>query len=103
MINNNKIMYIEPIVQYIKSKPEVNKLVVYGESINPDISEPESIDFAVGLVNDEDATNYALLGDILSFIGDIVDDGDCSLVPISEKILSKACWEEVNNGEVLYE
>lgn len=104
MVNENKQKYVDLVINYIKDFPDkFNKLVVYGESIDPNISMPETIDFAIGLVNTEDAKNYELLGELLSYIGDIVDEGDCSLLPIDNNSISKFCMSNILNGEVVYE
>lgn len=104
MVNSNKQKYVDLVIDYIKQFPEkFNKLVVYGSAVDPNITKPESIDFAIGLVNSQDAKNYDLLGDLLSYIGDIVDDGDCTLLPIHDEAISKNCMTNILKGDVVYE
>lgn len=104
MVNTKKQKYVDLVINYVKKFPnKFNKLVVYGESIDSTIEDPTTIDFAVGLVREEDAKDYELLGDLLSYIGDIVDEGNCSLVPIDSNTISNFCMSNILKGEIVYE
>lgn len=104
MVNTKKQKYVDLVIDYVKKFPnKFNKLVVYGESIDSTIEDPTTIDFAVGLVREEDAKDYELLGDLLSYIGDIVDEGNCSLVPIDSNTISNFCMSNILKGEIVYE
>lgn len=104
MVNTKKQKYVDLVINYVKKFPnKFNKLIVYGESIDSNIEDPTTIDFAVGLVREEDAKDYELLGDLLSYIGDIVDEGNCSLVPIDRNTISNFCMSNILKGEIVYE
>ncbi len=104
MVNKNKERYVKLAINYIKQFPDkFNKLIVYGESVDTTIKNPISLDFAIGLVNKSDATNYDLLGDVISYLGDIVDEGGCTLLPFDEDIVSTIRYESMTKGDVVYE
>lgn len=104
MINKSKEIYVNQFVKYMKNNysDKINKIVVFGEAVDTSINNPESIDFAIQFIDKSDNTNKELLGEILSYLGDIVDKGDCSIVPLDETILSKSCWNAIQQGTVVY-
>ena len=104
-IHASKNVFIDYIVRYITKNysNKINKIVVFGDSVNKDIENPESLDIAVGLVDESDANDYNMLGDILSYMGEIVTEGDCTLTPISsEKLISKSYTNAISNGVTVY-
>lgn len=104
-INKNKIKFVNLVVDFIKKNyfNKINKIVIFGDSANSTITNPESFDVAIGFINDNDTNNYEILGDILSYMGEIVDEGDCTLTPISEKLINKSYLTMIKSGVVVYE
>lgn len=105
-INKTKINFVNSFINHCKKnyKDKISKIVVFGECLDPTINNPETVDFAVEFINkEEDSFNFNLLGELLSYLGDIVDEGDCSLVPIHEKCIKASCLKEISKGVVVYE
>lgn len=104
-IHASKNVFIDYIVRYITKNysNKINKIVVFGESVNREIRDPQSLDIAVGLVDKSDANDYNMLGDILSCMGEIVTEGDCTLTPIADDVVNKSCINEINNGVIVYD
>lgn len=104
MINKTKQKYVDLMIKYVKQFPDkFNKLIVYGESTDPSIVNPSSLDFAVGLVNPTDEMNYDLLGNALDYLGEILAEGDGSFLPIGHNTYKPSYLELIKTGEVVYE
>ena len=104
-IHASKNAFINYIVRYITKNysNKINKIVVFGDSVNKDIRDPQSLDIAVGLVDKSDAKDYNMLGDILSYMGEIVTEGDCTLTPIADDVVKKSYMNEINHGVTVYD
>lgn len=104
MINKSKLNYIKLITNYITKnyKDKVKYIIIFGDSINPTIKNPASLDIAIAYFDKNDAKNYEMLGDILGYAGDIVDIGDVTITPICNN-LSTSYKEAIKNGVIVYE
>ena len=96
--------YVKKIIGFIKTNysDKINKIVVFGDSVNPEIKNPESLDIAIECIDAADHKNYEMLGDILSYMGEIVDNGDCTLTPIDKTIVKQQYIDLINKGKVVY-
>ena len=103
MINPNVTAYVEKITNYIKSKyaNKICKVVIFGDSVNPDVENPESLDVALKCIDEADNYNYEMLGDILSFMGDTVEDRDSTVVPICDNV-KREYLNLIDEGVVVY-
>lgn len=103
MINQKVTAYVEKITNYIKSKyaNKICKVVVFGDSVNPDVENPEALDIALKCIDEADNNNYEMLGDILSFMGDTVTDRDSTVVAICDNV-KKEYLDLIDEGVVVY-
>lgn len=102
-INKTKKPFVTSVVKYIQEnyKDKIKQIIVYGQAVDNTIKNPDTVDIAVTLYDEEDAYNFDMLGDILSFMGDITTEGDCSLIPMSDKVLTHKRIEEILRGETI--
>ena len=103
-VHASKIEFTNKIVTFIKNNYEnkINKVVVFGESIDETIENPECLDIAVGFTDISYATDYNMLGDIISYMGEIVTKGNCTLAPIDPNQITTSCMTLIEKGVVVY-
>lgn len=103
IINTNKQHYAELFTKYISKNysDKIDKIIVYGSSIDSSIKNPDKIDFAIRLTNDPNNIDYELLGDLMDYMGDIVDEGDFTITFICNNT-SKSYKESIKKGVCIY-
>ena len=103
-MNNNITNCINKVIEYIKQYPDkYNKLVVYGECLDKKVENPEELNLAIGLVDNNDVYNFNLLGELLIYANDHIEDMICTVLPISDKVVSNIEMNLILKGEIVYE
>lgn len=104
-IHKSRINFVNLIVHYIIENyaNKINKIIVYGESVDCSVKNPKSLDIALSFIKDSDSKDYEMLGDILSYMGEIVTEGDCTLTPINTIPITRKYLCAIRDGVVVYE
>lgn len=103
VINANKQRYAELFTKYVAKNyaDKIDKIIVFGSSIDKSEKNPTTIDFAIRLANNPDNLDYELLGDLMDYMGDIVDEGDFTITFICNSV-SKSYRESIKKGVCIY-
>lgn len=103
MINTTKSRYAKLFVNYVTKNhsDKIDLIMVHGDCINPNIKKPKSIDFAIRQINNPDEFDYELIGDLMDYMGSVVDEGDFNITVICDSLV-QSYREQIEKGEVIY-